>query len=62
MAISFGNKSWSSKPWIKVVTSNPVTVSVETIQRIMVKVLVNVLLTTLEYLMVAMAAPVIGKV
>lgn len=62
MEISFGNKSPRSKPWTKVVTSNAATVSVETMQRITAKLLVNVLSTAIEYLMVAMAAPVIGKV
>lgn len=62
MATSFGNKSRSTKAWMIVVTSNAATVSVATMQRVTVKVLVTVLVTAVEYLMVATAAAVIGKV
>lgn len=62
MAMSFGNRSRSTKAWMKVVTSNAPTVSVATEQRKTFKVFVTTFFTTFEYLMVAIAAPVIGKV
>lgn len=62
MAISLGNRSRNTKAWRIVVTANAATVRVATMQRMTAKVLVKPLLTTLEYLMEAMPAPVIGNV
>lgn len=45
-----------------VVTSSPVTVSVERVQSMTTRHFVTTVLTMIEYLIVAIAAPVIGKV
>lgn len=62
MAMSFGNRSPRTKAWMMVVTSSADTISVATMQRTIVRVLLTMLVATSEYLIVAMAAPVIGKV
>lgn len=62
MATSFGNRSRCSKAWMMVVTSNAATVSVAATHRITLKIFVSTLPTASEYLMVEIAAAVIGNV
>lgn len=62
IAMSLGKRSRSTNACSMVVTSRAVTVSVEITERITARAWVTPEVTSFEYLTVAMAAPVIGKV
>ena len=62
MAISLGKRSWSTNAWSMVEMSRTETVSVEMPDSTTESISVSQLLTSAEYLIVAMATPVIGKV
>lgn len=62
IAMSLGKRSRRTKACKTVVISRPVTASVAAAESMTDIACVITLLTSFEYLMVAMAAPVIGKV
>jgi len=62
MAMSLGKRSWRTKAWIVVAASRAITVNAETADSPQERDLVNTFVTFAVYLMVAIEAPVIGKV
>lgn len=61
--MSLGNKLRNTKAWMRVVTRRPNTVIVATADRKMARERVTqFVIASFEYLIVAMAAPVIGNV
>lgn len=62
MEMSLGNRSCNTHAWIMVETSNVVTVRVDKKVSTTDRALVKKVLTSMQYLTVAIAAPVIGKV
>ncbi|MFS7937058.1 hypothetical protein Hanom_Chr05g00423051 [Helianthus anomalus] len=62
MAMSFGKRSLITKACRIVVMSKPKTVRVAITERVTDKILVKVFVTSFVYRIVAIAAPVIGKV
>ncbi len=62
IAMSLGNRSWRTKACQIVTISRPVTLSVAATESMTDRAWVNTHVTSFEYLMVAMAAPVIGTV
>ena len=62
MAMSLGKRSRRTKACNIVETSRAVTVSIATTESVTERVRVTIFVTTFEYLMVAVAATVMGKV
>lgn len=62
IAMSLGKRSRSTKAWMIVVTRRDATMIIAVTESRTDRTCVNVFVTSLEYLIVAMAAPVIGKV
>ena len=62
IAMSLGKRSRSTKAWMIVVTRRDATMIIAVTESRTDRTCVNVFVTSVEYLIVAMAAPVIGKV
>ena len=62
MAMSLGKRSWSTNACTIVDRRRADTASVETAENMTARTWVTPFVTSFEYLMVAMAMPVIGKV
>ena len=62
IAMSLGNKLRNTKACRRVDTSKAVTIRVDIVARVNAKLFVTQFVTSFEYLMVAMAAAVIGNV
>lgn len=62
IAMSLGKRSWCTKACMIVVTKRDPTMTVAMTERRTARTCVTIFVTSVEYLMVAMAAPVMGKV